>query len=71
MGRIKDACCEPCKPSAKEIKERQKWEAQMDLDTLLSAARIKKDKARFGRALAIAKERKSELAAVTPKEMKS
>lgn len=71
MVKLKDACCAPYKMTAEDRKREERWRAEADLDTLITAARIRKDKARLSKAMAIAKEKKSELAAVTPKELKS
>lgn len=41
--------------------EREKWQAEDDLRTLVRAAEIKKDKARTTRAMALAKKQMAEL----------
>lgn len=46
-------------------KEQDRWRAESDLDTLMRAEQIKRDKPRLGAAISIAKERKKELSAVT------
>lgn len=71
MGRIKDACCVPYKETAEDRKRRERWAAEADLDTMISAARIKKDSKRFKAAIAVANEKKAEMAAVTKKDLKS
>lgn len=41
--------------------ERQKWQAEDDLRTLVRVAEIKKDKGRMSRAMALAKKQMDEL----------
>lgn len=50
-------------------KREERWRAEADLDTLLSAARIRKDPKRLKAAINIAKERKGELASVSESEL--
>jgi hypothetical protein len=64
MARITDVEC--CNPMTKEdsAKQEARWRAECDLDVLMNAEKIKKDKTRLRAALSIAKERKAELNAV-------
>jgi len=71
MGKIKDACCAPYRPTAEDRKREERWRAEADLDTLISASRIRKDQKRLKAAVAIANEKKAEMAAVTKKDLKS
>lgn len=74
MGKLYKASVEsaPKAPSKKDqakwAAEDAKWRAQADLDTLMSAAKIKKDKARLEAAMTIAKEKKAELEKVTSEQ---
>jgi hypothetical protein len=43
----------------------KRWRAESDLDTLMRAAEVKRDKERFGAAVAIARQRKKDLNSVT------
>lgn len=54
---------------AQAKKREERWRAEADLDTLLAAARIRKDEKRLEAAIKIAKERKGELAAVSEAEL--
>lgn len=53
MGKLKEA----------------KWRAESDLETLLSAIRIRADKTRYSNAMKIAKQRKSDLSSVCDGDM--
>lgn len=53
------------KRSAKETEQEQRWQAEDDLRCLTRCAELKKDKARYARALALAREQVAALDAVT------
>lgn len=53
------------KRTAKETAQEHRWQAEEDLRCLTRCAQIKKDKARYARALALAREQVAALDAVT------
>ena len=54
------------KRSAADIARENKWQAEEDLRCLTRCAQIKKDKPRYARALALAREQVAALQAVSP-----
>lgn len=49
------------KAVAVKMKDDDRWRAESDLDTLLSAARIRRDAKRYAAAMKIAAERKQDI----------